>query len=527
MKLSLALAVLLAHEGAHAFTANIHNGARSCSHIVSASVSTPSKSTALWGILDEIESDSYDLLSSGNEKEVNMADAYEMFLAELVFSTNDPRVDIMNKFDLAGDPAFIEWLEEKGKNSADPEERIALRDLHAMIVDVKTKIEVNQLAEERAEKEAAEAEKARIAAAEAEAEAGRSMSNSDILKKAAQIDNAELGDVSEKKQKKTFYEEEITPEVRLSYDSLMKQVLPPYKSGETPAMVVFNNYDQFDAQLVKLLNERANNGDEDATVLLGALAEEQQRRIAAATESLKEVLAQGEPMRMEGALVKLAREGKVDEPFLLLLEANENQARSAGAEGPANLMAKLRKRAMEEKDKQSTSKEIKLIRQLLRTDDSVEREKLLEEAFTPKEALLVPGTAENAQKAIDGEAPEQEQPMPEVPPPDFINACKAVLLNFGNLGTDGDERGDLASRIKKIASEAEVVATRIYGKGMSLKEQQDRAWKEQTTSIFDLERMEIEAERMGETAPWANPDGGDDMLMPGFDADGRMQIGGQ
>jgi hypothetical protein len=115
--------------------------------------------------------------------------------------------------------------------------------------------------------------------------------------------------------------------------------------------------------------------------------------------------------------------------------------------------------------------------------------------------------------------------MPDVPPPDFINACKAVLLNFGNLGYD-DDRGDLATRIKKIAGEAEVVATRIYGKGMTLREQQDRMWKDQTTSIFDLERMEIEAERMGDIAPWSNANGDDDMLMPGFDADGRMQIGG-
>lgn len=73
---------------------------------------------------------------------------------------------------------------------------------------------------------------------------------------------------------------------------------------------------------------------------------------------------------------------------------------------------------------------------------------------------------------MDGEIPEQEeQQMPDVPPPDFINACKAVLLNFGNLGTD-DDRGDLATRIKNLASEAEVVATRIYGKGMTLREQQ-------------------------------------------------------
>lgn len=113
--------------------------------------------------------------------------------------------------------------------------------------------------------------------------------------------------------------------------------------------------------------------------------------------------------------------------------------------------------------------------------------------------------------------------MPDVPPPDFINACKAVLLNFGNLSSD-DDRGDLATRIKNIASEAEVVATRIYGKGMTLREQQDRMWKEQTTSIFDLERMEIEAESMGDQAPWTNPDAED--FIPGFDTDGRMQVGG-
>jgi hypothetical protein len=92
---------------------------------------------------------------------------------------------------------------------------------------------------------------------------------------------------------------------------------------------------------------------------------------------------------MEGAIVKMAREGKIDEPFLLLLEANANQARSAGADGPAQLMDKLKKRAAEEKDKQMTSKEIRLLRQLLRSNDAAEREKILEDAFTPRENLLV------------------------------------------------------------------------------------------------------------------------------------------
>ena len=481
----------------------------------------------LFGILDEIESDSYNLMSSSEEKEVNMADAYEMFLADLVFSTNDPRVDIMNKYDLACDPPFLEWLEDKVTNSKDPQERLALKDLLEIIVDVKTRVEVNKLAEERAAKEAEAKEASRIEAAEAEAEAGRAMTNADILKKARAIETQLTEEEVEAQQKRvSFYEAELTPEIRLSYEGLLKKVMPPYKAGDSPTSIVFNYYDQFDAQFVKVLNERVQNGDDDARALVEALAVEQQKRIATAAETLKQVLAAGDPMKMEGVIVKFAREGKIDEPFLLLLEANENQARTAGAQGPADLMGKLRQRAMTEKDKQASSKEIRLIRQLLRASDAAEREKILEEAFTPRDALLVPGTAENAQKALEGEAPEQEKPMPDVLPPKFIDACKAVLLNFGNLANDSDDRGDLATRIKKIASEAEVVATRIYGQGMTLREQQDRMWKDQTTSIFDLERMEIEAERMGEQAPWTNPDMSDDMLMPGFDASGRMQVGG-
>jgi hypothetical protein len=378
------------------------------------------------------------------------------------------------------------------------------------------------------EKEAEEAERLRVEQAEADADAGLHMSNADVLRKASSIQAAQMDvDVVKKVERKNFFEEELTPEIRMSYEGMMKKLLPPYKAGDSATSVIFNYYDQFDAQLMKVLDERSSNGDIDSQLVLDALGVEQQKRLATATDAIKSVLALGEPMRMEGAIVKLARGGKISEPFLLLLEANENQAKDAGALGASQLMRRLRKRASEEKDKQAASKEIRLIRQLLRADDAEERGKILEDAFTPKTALLVPGTAENAQKAVDGETPDQEKPLPEVPPPDFINACKAVMLNFGNLGTDGDERTNMAARIKKIAGEAEMVATRIYGKGMTVQEQQDRMWKDATTSIFDLETMEIDAERFGESAPWANPEAGDDIIMPGFDMDGKMQIGGK
>lgn len=492
----------------------------------------------LYGIMDEVNSGAFDLSEllkgDGGDEEPSTSDmekAYEMFLGQLVFSSNDPRIDIMDNYELCSDPQWLTWLERKIASTRDVEEKIALRDLREMIVDVKKRVELSEAAEERLAQEAEEAERNRIAAAEAEMEKGRAMSGTDVLKRAAAVDTAGV-DAMVKDQnaaeaaavRKTFYEKELTPEIRTSYEDMCSKVLPPYRAGDTPSSIVFNYYDQFDAQFIKVLNERAVNGDAGSQAVLDALAIEQQKRVGAATESLREVLSKGDPMRMEGAIVKLAKEGKIDEPFLLLLEANADQARAAGATGPADLMDKLRKRAMGEKDKQSATKEIKLLRQLLREPDANKREVLLTDAFTPKEALIVPGTAANAARAIDGEAPDEEKPLPDVPPPDFINCCKAVLLNFGNLNID-EERGDLSVQIKRIASEAEVVATRIYGKGMTAREQQDRAWKEQTTSIFDLEQLEIEAERRGESAPWANPDGGDE-LFPGFGPDGKMQIGG-
>lgn len=523
MKFSLAIAALTATASVSAFSTVANN-------VAFAKKQARAGTTPLFGILDEINSDSFNLLGN-NDNEGQSSDeidkAYEMFLGQLVFSANDPRLDIVDNIELCSDPAWLEWLGKKVDNTTDVEEKMALRDLKDMIDDIVKRIEISRIQEEKDAQAKAEAEKGRLAEADAEAEEGRNMSDADVLRKASSVDRSGLGEAAEiNKEKVSFYDEEITPEIRMSYEDMVKKVLPPYKPGTTASSTVFAYYDQFDAQFIKILKERADNGETESQDILDALSIEQSKRMTEATENIKQVLAAGDPMRMEGVIVKFAKEGKVDEPFLLLLEANANQAAAAGATGPAQLMKRLGERAMEEKDKQSQTKEIKLLRQLLRTDEPEKRDVLLTDAFTPKQGLIVEGTAANVANAMDefGEAPEEEKPMPEVPPPDFINACKAVLLNFGNLSSD-DDRGDLSTRIKQIANEAEVVATRIYGKGMSLREQQDRMWKEQTTSIFDLETLEIEAEKRGEKAPWANEN--DDDILPGFDASGRMKIGGQ
>jgi hypothetical protein len=353
--------------------------------------------TPLYGIMDEVNSDAFnlsDLLKQDDQGPTadEMEKAYEMFLGQLVFSANDPRIDIMDNYDLCVDPKWLSWLDRKIANCRDVEEKMALKDLNDMILDVKKKVELSKAKEEREALEAEEAERNRIVAAEAEMERGKAMSGADLLRKAAAVDTAGVDAVIKENavgEKKTFYDTDLTPEIRMSYEDMCKNVLPPYKPGDSVSSIVFKYYDQFDAQFIKVLNERASNGDGDSQAVLDALSVEQQNRVAAATEALKEVLSKGDPMRMEGHIVKLAKDGRIDEPFLLLLEANADQARAAGATGPAELMLKLKKRATQEKDKQAASKEIKLLRQLLRESNANEREKILTEAFTPKASLIV------------------------------------------------------------------------------------------------------------------------------------------
>jgi len=364
---------------------------------------SPSK-TRLFGILDEIKSDSYNLFdnkASSDSTSSDMDRAYDTFLAQLVFSTKDPRLDIMENLDLATDENWLTWLQKKIDRSRDAEEKVALRDLREMILDIKKRVELSRLAEEREAKERQELQ-------QEEGEEGNSdestmdnkqvkLSNADVLRKARGIDTGGISDTSsdgqgsfkQQQSNESFLDTALTPEIRMSYDELLRKVLPPYKPGDTAESAVYNNYDQMDAQFIKVLTERANNGDADSEMVLAALGKEQKKRLENAMDNIRSVLSMGDPMRMEGVIVKLAREGKIDEPFLLLLEANIKQAEEAGAAGPAKIMRKLATRATEEKDKQSATKEIKLLRKLLRTEDPKEREALLEDAFTPKDKLLV------------------------------------------------------------------------------------------------------------------------------------------
>lgn len=480
--------------------------------------------------MDEVEDENLFKLGGGDSVNdtglpTGIEAAYDAFLAELVFSVNDVRIDIMDNYEKASDPNFITWLGGRVDSSTDPEEKMALRSLLESIEETVRMVSLKEMTEKREAEEKAAAEEVEMARREKEMEEGRGMSNADVLRKASKVDTAgiEVDRAASGGAKESFLDSELTQEIRISYAPLLEKILPPYGPGETAAMAVKKNYEMCDAQLIKVLVEKKGDGS-GAEECLEEIGKLQEQKMAEATEKLKTVLATGSPELMEGEILKLSKENKIDEAFLLLLEANMNMAKEAGAHGPAEVMARLKKKAEMEKDKGASAPELRLLRQLIREPDGAERERLLDDAFQPKQVVIVPGNMENAEKALTGEQPEQEQAQPDVPPPAFISACKAVLLNFGNVASDSN---DMMEKIQQIASEAEIVATRIYGKGMSPREQQDKAFKETTTSIFDLEQMELQAMSNGEEVPWSSgKDDDEEMLGSLFDKDGKMRIGG-
>ena len=81
------------------------------------SVETRSNSK-LFGILDDVRGDNFVLGQTDDAAEnagisKQMEIAYESFLAELVFSPNDPRLDIIDNFERTSDPEWLEWLDDK------------------------------------------------------------------------------------------------------------------------------------------------------------------------------------------------------------------------------------------------------------------------------------------------------------------------------------------------------------------------------------------------------------------------------
>lgn len=422
----------------------------------------------------------------------NVVDENEVKLAELIFSTADPRIEVASAPQFYDDD-FISFVSVKAEDSEDVEERVALKSLVEMIKQVRAAVE--KAAEE------VQVEDAEATLLHEEPQVLRE-SSTDIFSAATEAVGVASASRStpEHLQRR---EAGLSGDALATYDRLLTRLLEADKQGRLTTEVEAN-YETCDYSLLSLADERRHSDHTKAAALgrvveaVNALAA---KRLESAAMRLQSVLRAGAPEKMMAKITELAATGGLDTPLVELLEANRQQAEQAGPAGAqaAELMRRLAAKCRQEMDRRfgEQEPEKKLLRALLRCGDDLDaREKLIRRAFEPKEAIEL---------GFDGRKTEGG---PDVEPPKFINACLKLVADFGNV--DLHDGRALEEVVKDIANQAEVIAIEIYGECGSPREMQDRMWAEQTTSVFDLEAAELAAESKGERLPWQN-DQYDDM----------------
>lgn len=202
-----------------------------------------------------------------------------------------------------------------------------------------------------------------------------------------------------------------------------------------------------------------------------------------AQERLQQVLSKGNPAAMGSEVATMVRKGQMDEALVLLIEANAQMARDAGATDAADVLYGLIKRIQEERDR-ILPDEQRLLRALFKLDDSSKREGLLYDAFKPT-------------KITDAEGGLVDGGPPLIAPPAFIKVVKEFITNFGNV-----ETFQIMEKARAIIDEAQKVATDLYGEGMTKREHQDFMFNKKTVSVWDLANFEEQALMSGEEVPW-------------------------
>lgn len=389
----------------------------------------------------------------------------EILLAELRFS--DPSklpALVQNNLDQLDDE-FYSFIESKISASADMEERDTLRTLLDAITSV-----MKQLLE------AADAAEVQAAV--------KDPSN-------ATVDVTTDGNVAQ-----------------ASYDELIDQMLKEASASDTTVKrVVDKAYTRIDMTLLERLNARiaANDNNADNLALLrDAINATMSDRIQTALGNVQTVLSAGDPTAMRKAVDSIARMGSLDDAFILLLQANIDQAKQAGATQAVEVMQMVFNHAQGVRDVQ-LDPEIRLIRALLRTDDADTRTEMLMEAFKPRGSVTLMDGSASSGVDVDGKQ--------------FVVSLRKLIEEFGNV----DEKFVL--KLSSIGEESEDVARKLFDmEGKDVEDLQDEAFHKRTVSIWDLEQYEVQQQMQGSEAEWEGRMG---PIPEGFNEEGKMQIGGQ
>lgn len=301
-----------------------------------------------------------------------------------------------------------------------------------------------------------------------------------------------------------------------TYDELIDTMLNSFQSipSDTPEserlelMKKFTDmyYHRIDMRFLERLSERIVSAGDSAPLLAELrdfISDAMRDRVTTAMEDLKEVLSGGSPRVMQQTMTRLGKEGRVDDAFVLLLQANVEEANNAGATEVVGILNELLKHATDLRDKE-VAPEVRLIRTLLRTDDEQTRFSLLMDSFEGGGSVVLPDNTQTLGTKVDGKK--------------FVAALRKLIEDYGNV----DKKFVL--KLSKIGEESEAVARKIFDmEGKDVQSLQEEAFHKRSVSIWDLEELEHQEVGEGREAPWEGRLGSIPEKM-GFGPDGKMGV---
>eukprot|EP01039_Chlorochromonas_danica_P011712 gene11712-13148_t len=432
-------------------------------------------------------------------KKTPLGDRNEQILAGLLFSKRDLVDDILNNLHVLDDE-FMDFLEKKISSvQTDLEERQALSSLLQTIRSVQEKIEEVEASQGDAIEEEATFEEIKQRMRDIQAGGG-----------------VQDQDKDKDKRVESFI---VKEDKRQTFQAVLQRFQTAFGSSEGNEQqllreAVVANYDLCDYEFLKTLREEvAACHEEGANVeaaqyeqLLQIINEVMVDHMGSAQTRLKRILSKRDPKIMQAEATAMARRGEVDEALILLIQANIQQAQIAQATPAVQVLSKILQAILVEKERQ-LPEEQKLLRKLLKVDKSEERKGLLFDAFKPSKVPTMEG--------------EWVEKPPLITPPVFINMVRSFIENFGNV-----DSMDIMGRAKVIIDEAQVVATDLYGEGMTPREQQKFMFEKNTISVWDLAKLEEEALMSGQEVPWRN-DAYDDKEPEEVLGERVKRVGGQ
>lgn len=425
-----------------------------------------------------------------NKDNMGIGDRNEQILASLLFSQNDILEDVLNNLHEIDD-RFTAFLQEKCDKSKDIEERTGLQSLLETVTAVLERVR-------------------EVQGDGAQGVVDEELTMDQVKQRMQEVQSGgAIASQSKAKGPEVF---SVKKERRDTFQSVLQRFVG-FDDAESMTAAVQANYELCDLEFQGMLQEEvqsclAEGADAEAQqyVELGeTIARVMAMRIGDAQEKLQRILAKRGVKAMESEIVAMCRRGEVDDALVGLMQANAQQAEAQGAKPAQLVLEQLLKRIFSERER-ALPDEQRLLRALLRETDSEKRKELLYSAFKQS-------------KSMDSEGNMQDG-APLISPPAFINIARMFIQNFGNV-----DKSEMMGRVQSVIDEAQLVATELYGEGMSPRDQQRFMFEKQTVSVWDLANYEDQAVMSGEEVPWRN-DKWDTKLPEDVLTDRVRKIGG-